>query len=80
MNNLTHYRVLSHPFNLSMPEKNIWGVESGPTRASSDAYIIFMHPLPPGNHVFEFKVSVPGTDPQTPGYAFSVKYNLIVQN
>jgi len=79
LKDLTRYRVTSQPFDVYFPPNNVWGVASGETRSAADTYIIFLKPLPEGNHVFEFKASSP-INPlsPTPAHALEVKYNLIV--
>jgi hypothetical protein len=50
LQNLKNYRVLSPPFDVTLPEKNFYGVRSGPTRAVSDGYWVFLKPLSLGKH------------------------------
>lgn len=48
--NLDSYRISSPPFDLTLPDNNLFGAPSGPTRGISDGYWIFLKPLPPGKH------------------------------
>ena len=50
LQNLDKYRVASLPFDITLPENNVFGAKSGPTRAVSDGYWIFLKPLSPGRH------------------------------
>jgi hypothetical protein len=80
LKNLTHYNVISDPYNVYFPPKNVWGVPAGITRSVADTYIIFLQPLSPGNHVFQFKANSPANPlaGATSAHALEVKYNLIV--
>lgn len=44
------YRVASLPFDITLPENNVFGLEAGLTRAVSDGYWVFLKPLTPGKH------------------------------
>ncbi|HBP64057.1 MAG TPA: hypothetical protein DD730_07265 [Desulfosporosinus sp.] len=44
------YRVSSQPFDMTLPENNVFGAKAGPTRAVSDGYWIFLKPLSMGEH------------------------------
>ena len=80
LKNLTHYNDISDPYNVYFPPKNVWGVPAGITRSVADTYIIFLQPLSPGNHVFQFKANSPANPlaGATSAHALEVKYNLIV--
>ena len=81
LKNLTHYRILTEPFDVYFPPNNVWGVPAGTTRSVADTYIIFLKPLSEGNHVFEFK-SISPVDPilrTNPEQTLAVKYNLVAQ-
>jgi hypothetical protein len=47
---LERYRIASPPFDLTLPEKNLYRLPPGPTRGISDGYWIFLRPLTPGKH------------------------------
>lgn len=48
---LSEYRIQVGPFDLLIPESNIWDIQSGPTRAVSDGFWVFLEPLSDGNHI-----------------------------
>lgn len=52
--NMKQLRVESGPFDVILPEDNIWGVRGGATRAASDGYWLFLKPLPSGSHRIQF--------------------------
>jgi len=56
--NLDKYRVLSEFFNLTFPEKNVYDVNSGITRAICDGYWAFLRPLPMGAHEIYFSAEI----------------------
>jgi hypothetical protein len=51
---LKKFRVESKPFDVTLPEDNIWGVKAGPTRAAADGYWLFLKPLQKGSHQIQF--------------------------
>jgi hypothetical protein len=50
LQNVEKYRVQSPVFDLTYPKSNVFGLPSGPTRAISDGYWVFLKPLSPGMH------------------------------
>jgi hypothetical protein len=48
------FRIESGPFDIVLPENNIWGVKAGPTRAAADGYWMFLKPLGEGDHTIQF--------------------------
>jgi hypothetical protein len=52
--NLTSYRVTSSLFNVTFPDNNVFGVDSGPTQAVSDGYFVMLKPFPAGEHQIKF--------------------------
>jgi hypothetical protein len=51
---LSKFRISSGPFDVTLPEGNIWGVKAGPTRAAADGYWLFLKPLSAGVHMMQF--------------------------
>lgn len=51
---LTKYRVRYGPFDLYLTENNIWNIKSGPTKAVSDGFWVFLRPLSKGDHTVSF--------------------------
>jgi hypothetical protein len=51
---LKKFRVESAPFDVTLPEDNIWGVRAGLTRAAADGYWLFLKPLSSGSHRIQF--------------------------
>jgi len=80
LKDLEKYRVQSQLFNVTLPENNIFGAPSGPTQAVSDAYMVFLKPLPPGNHILEFsQITVDNPTTGTKSFAYSIIYHLIIK-
>ena len=81
LTNLTSYKAISPPFEVNLPENNIWGVRGGNTSAAADTYFIFLKPLERGNHTFAVSsMSAPSqvsatNSPQT----LDVKYDFIIK-
>ena len=50
LNGLQRYRVRSPIFDVVLPENNLFGGTSGPTRGVADGYWLFLEPLPEGKH------------------------------
>jgi hypothetical protein len=74
------YNVQSPIFDVTLPENNIFGAPSGPTKAVSGGWWVLLQPLPPGTHQISFGGSVvdnPTTGTQ--GFAVEATYNLNVQ-
>lgn len=57
LQDLRKFRVESYPFDITLPEDNIWGTKAGPTRAAGDGYWIFLKPLSRGSHNIRFSGS-----------------------
>lgn len=71
---LKKHRVHTKPFDVTLPEDNIWGRKSGPTRAAADGYWIFLRPLSPDRHTIQFL----GSD--LDGFETGVTYDLRVNS
>jgi hypothetical protein len=54
---LKNFRVETGPFDITLPEDNIWGVKAGPTRAAADGYWLFLKPLAHEPHEIHFNGS-----------------------
>jgi hypothetical protein len=79
LTNLGNYRVQSPLFNFVFPDNNIFGAPAGPTQAVSDAYLVFLKPLSPGNHTLEFsQVTLDNPTTGTKSFAYSIRYHLVV--
>ncbi|MBD0360053.1 MAG: hypothetical protein ICV56_05010 [Nitrososphaeraceae archaeon] len=53
--NLEKYHVQSPLFDVTLPENNVVDAPAGPTQAVCDAYMLFLKPLPAGDHKLRFK-------------------------
>ena len=78
-------RVTSTPFNITLPDNNIWNESPHtPFLAVADGWYLVLKPLPPGNHVLHYTTGyqIPpaavGAD-NTEGYIQDVTYNLVVK-
>jgi hypothetical protein len=80
LEDINRYRVQSSSFDLTIPEKNTFGIRPGPTRAVADCWCVMIEPLPAGRHMIHYTVSIPG-NPTTGMSAFAtdVTYDLMVQ-
>lgn len=74
LSDLRKHRVHTRPFDVTLPEDNIWGKKSGPTRAAADGYWIFLRSLSPGRHTIRFF----GSD--LDGFETGVTYDLTVNS
>ena len=54
---LKKFRVETQPFDITLPQDNIWGVKAGPARAAGDGYWLFLKPLQQGSHQIQFSGS-----------------------
>lgn len=81
LTNLTSYKAISPPFEVNLPEDNIWGVKGGLTAAAADTYFIFIKPLERGNHTFAVSsMSAPSQVAGTnPPQTLDVKYTFVVK-
>lgn len=78
--NLDQYRVQSPMFNINLPEGNNPGVQSGPTKAVANAYIIFLKPLSAGNHTVQSsQVTLENPQTNTQSFQYSILYHLKVK-
>jgi hypothetical protein len=71
LGHLDEYRIQSGPFELFVPDNNIWDIKPGPTKAASDGFWVFLGPLSDGNHTIRFH----GIEPN---YETAVTYNLTI--
>ena len=77
---MENYRVQSGLFNVTLPENTNAGVAPGTTKAVSDAYMVFLKPLSPGNHKLEFsQVTIGNPTTGTNSFAYSIVYDLMVK-
>ena len=78
--NLDKFRIQSPPFNVTIPENNVFGVSSGPTQAVSDGLWVILKPLPVGEHKIGFKgSSVDFTTGAKNTFVSDANYNVIVK-
>ena len=78
--NLDQFRIQSPPFNVTLPENNVFGVSSGPTQAVSDGLWVILKPLPVGEHKIGFKgSSVDFTTGAKNTFVSDANYNVIVK-
>jgi hypothetical protein len=59
---LNKYRIHYGPFNISLPEDNVWNVKAGTTQAASDGFWVFLAPLSIGTHSISFHGIEPNFD------------------
>jgi hypothetical protein len=72
LSDLQKYRIQFGPFDLSLPENNIWNIRAGPTKAVSDGFWIFLKPLKDGEHTINFH----GIEPH---FETEVRYQITVK-
>jgi hypothetical protein len=73
LSNLKKIRVHTAPFDVILPQDNLWGIKAGPTRAAADGYWVFLNSLSPGRHTVRFY----GKDPD---FETGVTYDLTVKS
>lgn len=73
LHDLHRYRVQYGPFELYLPNNNIWNIAPGPTRAASDGFWIFLQPLPDGDHRIYFHGIEPNFETEIT-YYISIKH------
>ena len=73
-------RMQSPPFNVTIPENNVFGVSPGPSQAVSDGIWIILKPLPVGEHKIGFKgSSVDFTTGTKNTFVSDANYNVVVK-
>ena len=78
--NLDKFRIQSPPFNVTLPENNVFGISPGQTQAVSDGIWIILKPLPVGEHKIGFKgITVDFTTGATNTFATDATYNVVVK-
>jgi hypothetical protein len=78
--NLRNYIVQTQLFDLTFPANNIAGVQAGPSKAVSHAYVVFLQPLTPGKHDIHFdQVTLGSPETGTGNFAYDVTYHLTVK-
>ncbi len=78
ISDLIKYRVHSGVFNVTFPEKNMFGRSEGPTQAVSDGYWVFLKPLEKGPHLIEFSGGLIGCTINNNCQIESAKYHIEV--
>jgi len=66
--NLDSYRISSPPFNLTVPEGNMFGLEPGVAQAVTADYSFIIAPPPPGEHEIAWTARFPD-QPEPPPLA-----------
>jgi hypothetical protein len=80
LQNLQNHLVQTPLFDLTLPEKNIFGAPPGPTKAVSHAYLIVLQPLSLGNHKIHFdQVTLTDVETGTNNFAYDVTYQLTIK-
>jgi hypothetical protein len=75
LKDLDNYVVVTPLFDVTFPENNIFGAPPGPSKAVSHSYLIFLEPLPVGNHTIKFHAAYLGTAEIEPN-SYDVEYKL----
>jgi len=73
------YRVTTKPFNITLPEHNLWEEKEKPGTYTgvAEGYFLILKPLPIGNHTLYYEAGTGEPNPNQ--YAQSVTYRLIVK-
>lgn len=74
LQNLHRYRVQTRVFDLVFPKNNVYAVQEGPTRATSNGFWVFLEPLSAGDH----KIYSKGVHRQ-PDFHTEVTYHLFIK-
>jgi hypothetical protein len=70
--NINKYRIQFGPFDLFLPQNNIWNIRAGTTQAVSDGFWAFLKPLNDGKHTLYFH----GIEPH---FETEVTYHITVK-
>jgi len=73
------YRILTAPFNITLPEHNLWEEKEKPGTYTgvAEGYFLFLKPLASGNHTLYYEAGTGEPNPNQ--YAQSVTYHLNVK-
>jgi hypothetical protein len=73
------YRILTNPFEINLPEHNIWEEKEKPGKYTgvAEGYYLFLKPLAIGNHTLYYEAGTGEPNPNQ--YAQSVIYHLNVK-
>lgn len=73
------YRILTDPFNITLPKHNLWEEKEKPGTYTgvAEGYYLFLKPLPAGNHTLYYEAGTGEPNPNQ--YAQSVTYHLIIK-
>jgi hypothetical protein len=72
LQDLHQYRMRYGPFDLRFGQDNIWNLLPGTTKAVSDGFWIFLHPLVDGEHSIRFS----GVEPN---FHTDVVYSILIK-
>jgi hypothetical protein len=79
---LTKYRIPTSDFEVTFPEKGMFGVTgSGPSKSVADGYYVITEPLAKGNYTIVYKSSLlcAAVDCAAPNFVQDVTYNIIAE-
>jgi hypothetical protein len=79
---LLKYRVHTDAFDVTFPDKGIFGVlEGGPSKAVADGFYILAEPLKNGTYPVHFKSSLicPDLDCSDPNFVQDIQYKIIAK-
>ena len=79
---LAKYRIPTSDFEVTFPEKGIFGVtSSGPSKSVADGYYVITEPLTKGNYTIVYKSSLlcAAVDCAAPNFVQDVTYNIIAE-
>jgi hypothetical protein len=74
LQNLSRYQVQTRVFDLVFPKNNVYSVQEGATRATSNGFWVFLQTVAPGKHKIYFK----GVHRQ-PDFHTEVTYELFIK-
>ena len=73
LHDLDKYHIQFGPFDLSLPENNIWDIRAGSTKAVSDGFWVFLEPFNNGVHTINFH----GIEPH---FETEVTYHITIKS
>jgi hypothetical protein len=78
---LRKYRTHTKEFEVTFPDRALFGAAPGPSLAVADGYYVITKPLSPGSYTIIIKSSLACLDPDClePTFGVDIKYNLIVE-
>ncbi len=79
LKNLKHYKTISPPWNVTLPENNVFGLPPGNTPGAAIGWFIMLEPLPSGSHTIEFTYTTGPEQVTGSTHIKKVNYNIMIE-